>query len=212
MQELTLLDQIGQRDVDKEHIVDSVAQTPELIPIVIEGLDAKQASVKYGCAKVLRILSEKYPELLYPRIDFFVSLLDNNANVLKWEGIHVIGNLATVDSENKIDKIIDKYLEPIPGPVLVTAANIIGGAAKIASAKPYLADRISIAILQVENAKYQTTECRNVALGHAIKSFNQFFDHIENKTPVIELVTRQLENPRNGTRKTAAQFAKKRCC
>ncbi|MHC4565577.1 MAG: hypothetical protein ACYTE3_07425 [Planctomycetota bacterium] len=49
-------------------------------------------------------------------------------------------------------------------------------------------------------------ECRNVALGHTIKSFDQFFDQIEDKKPVLRLVKKQLKNTRNATRKKAERF------
>ncbi len=81
-------------------------------------------------------------------------------------------------------------------------------AAKIALAKPELADRIAQELLKVEKASYQTNDCRNIALGHTIQSFGQFFDQITDKEPVIELIRRQLNNPRNATRRKAEAFAK----
>ena len=212
MKDSALLQQIGQKDVDKKEIADMIADNPALVMEVLGGLDAKKASVKYGCAKVLRIISEKRPEVLYRHIDSFIELLDSDSNIMKWDGIHVIGNLAVVDTENKIDDILDKYLEPIPGPILITAANVIGGAAKIASAKPYLAERIAVEILKVEHAEYRTAECRNVALGIAIDSFDQFFDHIEKRQPVIKLIRKQLDNTRSSTRKRAEQVLRRRQC
>jgi hypothetical protein len=206
----TLLEEIGQKDADKEEIADKVAASPELLPEVLGGLGAKKAPVRYGCAKVLRILSEKQPRVLYPYIDSFIALLDSDNSIMKWEAIHVIGNLAVVDGGKKIDGILGTYLAPIPGPVLVTAANVIGGAGKIASAKPHLADRVASEMLKVEHARYRTAECRNVALGQAIDSFDLFFEHIQDKQPVIGLIERQLANTRNNTRKKAEKVLKKR--
>ena len=208
----SLFQQIGNKDIAKDEIALQVAKDDALVFEVIQGLSAANADTKYACVKILRIISEKEPSILYPRIDFFIELLDNNNKIMKWGGIHIIGNLAAVDTDNRIDRILDKYLEPIPGPVMVTAANVIGGATKIASAKPYLADRIAMEILKVEDAEYQTIECRNVALGHAIKSFDTFFDHIKSKELVIELIKRQLNNTRNTTRKAAEKFFKYRKC
>ena len=66
--------------------------------------------------------------------------------------------------------------------------------------------RITAEILKVGRAKYQTAECRNVALGGAIESFDQFFDQIEDKKRVVRLVKRQLKNTRSATRKKAERF------
>jgi hypothetical protein len=204
-----LLREISQKETDKNEIVDRVIENPELITGVIEGLSADKARIKYGCARILRLLSEKKPEILYPWFDLFVELLDSDNSFLKWDAIHILGNLAAVDSEDRFEKAYDRYLVPIPGPVLITAANVIGGAAKIALAKPALTKRVTRELLKVEKARYQTDECRNVALGQSIDSFDRFFNQVEDKEPVIALVQRQLKNTRNSTRKKAEKFMKK---
>lgn len=204
-----LLQQIARKDSDKERIADKVIKNPKLLPDILEGLSADNARAKYGCAKVLRVISEEQPDLLYPKFDFFADLLDSDNKIMQWQAIYVLANLPPVDSKGKFEKIFDKYFAPIPGPVMITAANVIGGAAKIALAKPKLTEKITKKLLKVEKAKYQTTECRNVALGHTIRSFDQFFDQIENKQPVIRLVRKQLRNTRNATRKSAERFLKR---
>jgi len=210
MPESQWLQQISQKESDKGKIALKVIKQPELLSEIIDGLGADKARVKYGCAKVLRIISDKAPELLYPRIDYYIDLLDNDNNILKWEAIYVIANLAAVDTEDRIEAIFERYFGPIPGPALITAGNVIAGAAKIAKAKPQLTERIVGELLKVEKAQYKTTECGNVALGHAIKAFDQFFDQIRDKKPVIAFVRRQLENTRNATRNKAEAFLKKR--
>jgi len=204
-----LLERIANKGSDKEAIAEEITDDPASIAEAIKGLNSKKASIKFGCGKVLRIMSEKHPKALYPHFDTFIKLLDSDNNIMKWESIHVIGNLARVDKDKKIDAILNKYLKPIEGPAMITAANIIGGAAKIAAAKPYLAEKIAKAMLRVEHAEYDTDECRNVALGHTLDAFEKFYDKIEGKQPVIDLVTRQLDNTRNSVRKRAEKLLKK---
>jgi hypothetical protein len=204
-----LQNEIAQKDSDIDKIADRVVKDPKLLDDLFMGLNADKARIKYGCEKVLRKVSEKNPATLYPRFDFFAGLLDSENNFLKWGAILTIGNLAAVDSQNKFEAIFDKYFAPIPGPELIPAGNVIGGAAKIALAKPHLTGKISKEILKVERARYQTTECRNIALGHAIKSFDRFFDQIVDKEPVVKLIRKQLKNTRNATRKKAEKFLNK---
>jgi hypothetical protein len=204
-----LQQEIARKETDMEKTVDKVMKKPELLSEVFEGLGSGKARIKYGCVKVLRLISEKKPEILYPRMDFFSDLLDSDNKFLKWGAIHTIANLTAADSERRFEGIFDKYFAPIPGPELIPAGNVIGGAAKIALAKPELSDRIAKEILKVEKATYQTAECRNVAMGHAIKSFDLFFDQIKDKEPVINLIKKQLKNTRNATRKKAEKFLKK---
>jgi len=204
-----LQQEIAKKETDLEKTVAKVMKKPELLSEVFEGLDSDKARIKYGCVKVLRLISEKKPEILYPRMDFFSDLLGSDNNFLKWGAIHTIANLAAADSERRFEVIFDKYFAPIPGPELISAGNVIRGAAKIALAKPELSDRIAKEILKVEKAKYQTAECHNVAMGHAIKSFDLFFDQIKDKEPVIKLIKKGLKNTRNATRKKAENFLRK---
>ena len=173
---------------------------------IFAGLAADRPEVKYGCMKLLRRLGEEQPARLYPHFPRFAALLDSDNTFLQWGAIIIIGDLAAVDAENQIDRLLDRYLEPIAGPVMITAANVIGGAAKIARAKPQLTERIARAILRAETGVYGTPECRNVVLGHAVKGFDLFFGHIREPQPVIAFVRRQLKNPRQPTRSKAAKF------
>jgi len=93
---------------------------------------------------------------------------------------------------------------------MISAANVIGGAARIALARPGLADRVAAEVLKVERASYATAECRNVAIGHAVSAFGEFFHVLRRqRAPVLEFVRRQLTNSRPATRKKAERFLRK---
>jgi hypothetical protein len=187
----------------------AVIKEPMLVPALFSGLNADKASVRFGSSKVLLLISQERPAVLYPHINSVFDLLKSENNILKWGAIHMIGNLACVDSKKKIDRILGRYLEPIPGPELVPAANVIRGAAKIGVAKPRLVDKIVTEILKAEKGRYRTSECRNVALGHAIEALDQLFSLSKKKEQIAGLVKRQLKNRRNATKKKAERFAKR---
>ena len=184
-------------------------QNPRWSKELTKGLAADKARVKYGCAKALRIVSEKRPELLYSQFDFFARLLDHENRILQWEAAFVLSQLARVDRDDKFSAIFDKYFSPIPGPVMITAANVIRGGARIARAKPQLADRIAAEVLKVARARYKTPECRNVAIGHAILALGDLFDFMEHPEPAFQFVRSQIKNSRPATRKKAQQFLRR---
>jgi hypothetical protein len=192
-----------------EQVARAVVENPSLLEKVIEGLNAKPARVKYGCAKALRVISEERPNLLYPKFDYFARLLGHENNIFRWEAIFVLSHLARVDKQDKFTDIFDRYFAPIPGPVMITASNVIGASARIAQAKPHLANRIATEVLKVARACYQTPECRNIAIGHAIRAFGEFLGLIENREPVLAFVRSQIKNSRPATRKKAEQFLKR---
>ena len=160
------------------------------------------------------MVSEKKPELVYPYFDFLVKLLDSENNFLKWGAIITISNLSRVDSKNQFEKIFNKYYAPVTGPIMVTAANIVGSSWKIVQAKPKLTDRIVDEILKIEKAKYEhkgelSPECNNVVCGHAIDSFERFFEKVKNQKKIMAFIKRQLNNTRPSVKKRAEKFMKK---
>jgi hypothetical protein len=181
-------------------------RNPRLIPRILEGLNAEKPRIKYGCAKALRLISEQRPQVLYGHFDCFVSFLAHENKIVQWNAAFVLSHLARVDAQNTFAAIFRKYFCPIPGPVMITAANVIQGGARIAQAKPRLADRIAAEVLKVAKARYQTAECRNVAIGHAIVALGDMRPLLRRPAPVVKFVRRQTRNPRSATRKKAEQF------
>ena len=206
--------EISKKGADAAKIARYAMKNPQCIDQLIDGVTLPKGSIRFGYEKVLRLISEEHPELIYPYFDVFKKLSACDNSFLKWGAILTIANLAVVDSEKKIDKMFKEYYAPITGHVMVTASNVIGGSVKIALAKPYLTQKITQEILKVEKAKFLyhgelSPECRNVAIGHAIDSLDQFFEQIENKDAVIKFVKRQLKNSRAKVAEKAEKFQKK---
>jgi len=202
------LARVSQTASDSRQLARRVIKDPRLLEKVMEGLGSEKARVKFGCAKALRLLGETRPDLLYPRFESFVRLLDHPNKIFQWEAAGVLSQLARVDAEDKFTAIFDKYFAPIRGPVMITAANVIRGGARIAAAKPHLADLIAAEVLKVDRARYQSPECRNVAIGHAIVALGDFFELLQHPAPALRFVRRQIKNARPATRKKAEQFLK----
>jgi hypothetical protein len=209
-----ILEQVAAKGADAGAMADRLINDSEQIPALIEALRIEKSSKKFAYEKVLRLVSEKQPALIYPYFDFFCSLLDHDNNFLKWGAIITVANLTVADAQQKFDAIFQKYFAPISGPAMVTAANIIGSSAKIARAKPALAGAITNEILKVEKAKFllkgrPSPECRNVAIGHAIDAFGLLYDQIVDKAGVLHFVERQLKNTRPQAARRAEKFIRK---
>ncbi len=209
MVESQIQKEIARRGSDKAKIAGQIIKTPQLLMEIVKGLSSEKASIKFGCAKVLLLISERKPEALYPEFDLFAKMLNSENAFLKWGAILTIANLTKADVENRFEKIFDRYFSSIPGPVMITAANTMRGGVKIALAKPHLVQKIAKEILKVEKAAYRTAECRNIALGHAIASLDQFYELIQDKGAVIDFVTKGLKNTRAAVHRKAERFLRK---
>ncbi|MCJ7712910.1 hypothetical protein MUO66_00410 [Candidatus Bathyarchaeota archaeon] len=94
---------------------------------------------------------------------------------------------------------------------MITVANTIENLGKIAKAKPYLTQKITKEILEVENIKltpHLTEECKKVIVEKAIGSFDLFFDNIEERKKVVSFVERHVKSSRKTLRSRATEFVR----
>lgn len=214
MAKVSVLEELAQKGVDIGGVVDRVVENPEQIAELIEALRIEKRAVKFSYEKVLRLVSERQPELVYPYFDFFVDLCQCDNSFLKWGAVVTVANLTAVDAEKKLEAVFERYYAPISGPAMVTAANIVGSSGKIARSRPELTERITYEILKVERATYEargrpSPECRNVVIGHAIEAFDELFDQLQDKGAVLKFVKRQLKNTRKQVARKAEGFLRK---
>ena len=167
-----------------------------------------KAKIKYACAKQAILLSEKTPALLYPQLDFFVSLLDSENQILLWTAIRVLGNLSAVDDKNRMDKLLPRLIGFLNTGKMITAGNTAAALAVIARNRPKFQNKIFKAMLKVEHYTYDTPECRNIAIGHVLKALSQFKTEIKNKKNIVDFIERQTQNTRPATKKKAEALLK----
>jgi hypothetical protein len=206
------LRKLGRKEVTRQELFHLVKNDLTLIPVMIEGVYSDEASIRYGCAKVLTDLSECNPEALYPYMDRFFDLLANDKRILAWNSLAIIANLTSIDLEKKFDEIFEEYYSFMGDEYMVTVANVVANSAKIAVAKPYLIPRIVSELLKVEDltiTPHLSEECKMVIEEHAVKSFDAFFDQVETREPVLSFVKRLLNSPRASLRSKAQTFLNK---
>jgi hypothetical protein len=160
---------------------------------------------------VLVDLSAKYPEKLYPYLDGFIALLGGKHRILTWNATAAIANLCCADNQKRFDLAFDKYFGLLNDEYLVTVANVVGNAGKIAIAKPYLIARITAELLRVEDhptTPHLTEECKRVLDEKTLNSFNFFFSMLDpnDKPKVLAFAGRCLNSPRKTLSAKAGLF------
>jgi len=209
MRKTGALEKLGKNEIKPEVLAREVVRNSALLPEILKGISSPKARVKFGCAKILSIVSENKPEILYPEFEFFVGLLDCGNNIIKWNAMDVLANLTKVDTKNRFESIFQRYYGFLEDEVMITAGHVVDNSGAIAGAKPHLTRRITAELLKVERIP-RNQECKNILLGKAITAFGMFFDQIQNKDDVISFVKRQLSNTRNATKAKADRFLIKR--
>ena len=209
-----VLKKLGNKELTKGKLHQMVEHNFELIPVLVEGMSSQKANIRYGSGKILMDISEKYPEKVYLYLDSIIGLLDSKYRIIIWNSMAIIANIALVDTEKKFDTVFKKYSSFLRDEYMITVANAIGNLGKIAKAKPYLIQKITKEILEVENIKltpHLTEECKKVIAEKAIESFELFFDNIEEKKKVLCFVEKQVKSSRKSLRSKAAEFVRNHC-
>lgn len=206
MEKNNILNAIAKKETENEEVAEKTMKNPELLPELLAGINSTNPRIRFESAKVLRIISRRKPEMLYSRMEFFVNLLDSENNILKWNAMDIIANLAKVDSRDEINRLFKKFFGYLYEGSLITAGHVIDNSGKIALSKPELQDEITKELLKVEEIPLPTEECRNILLGKTITAFQVYFDRIKNRQKVVSFVKRQLNNSRNATKAKAERF------
>ncbi len=170
---------------------------------------AKTAKVKYASTKKAIAISKEDPGELYPDFDFFVELLNNENQIIKWTAIQVIGNLSKVDKKKKVDKLLPKLISFLNCGKMITANNTILALSEIALNSPEYQEMIFKEIIKVEHYNYDTPECRNVALGKVVLALGKFKDKIKDQKDILEFLERQTNNTRVSVKKKAIELLEK---
>lgn len=123
----------------------------------------------------------------------------------------MLGNLARVDTKNKIEPVLPNIIAELNTGKMITAANAIHSLVTISQAKLQLASRLTSEILKVQNYRYDTAECQNIAIGHALKNIGQIFGLLDIKTQkdVLSFTAKATSNSRPATANKARELLKK---
>ncbi len=199
---------IDQKADFSDDVAQNIIENPYLLPVIFEGISSDTSRVKFRSAKVLKIISEKEPELLYPHMNFLMTLLDTVNNIILWNVLDMIANLTNVDEDHLFDGIFEKYYKFLEEGSMVTAAHVVDNSAKIVVNRPDLENQITKKLLSVDKISLDG-ECKDILSGKAISVFNNYFYEIEDKNEVITFIENKLTSRRNSTRVKAEEFLKK---
>ena len=177
--------------------------SPSQIPSALTRFSAPIGTDRYNAGKSLIVTAGKFPDRLYPHFHTLATFLSSESNIIRWTAQRVLSLLAPVDTDHHIDRLLELYLTPIHGHQMISAANSVQGAARIALTKPHLLPRILPEILSVASATYETPECRNVAIAHALDALKLLWPTVKDNSAVQHFIRQQTTNPRHSAAKRA---------
>jgi hypothetical protein len=165
--------------------------------------------LKNAVIKTFTVISEKSPETLYPYFPVFSELMFDHDQIIKWNAIDIIANLASVDEKGYFDEsMVQRFLNLLEDESMITAAHSVDNLWKIAKWVKWAHLPITNQLLKIDKIK-RNPECSRILTGKAIQTFSKILPEIQDKNKIFVFVEKQLQNPRAATAKKAQLFMKK---
>jgi len=199
-----MISELENKDINTKMFVKKIIENPDLIYQYLDGLVSKNETYRYNCFKVLYVISENKPDLLYPHWNFFVNHLRSDNNYHKMSAVLIIANLASVDTENRFEDVFDEFFENLKSKKTIVPIYIVKSSSKIVNYKPDFKGKITDLLLNIENI--HLGKQIELVKSAVIESFSEFYENAEKKDEILRFVKNQMDSDSPKTRKSAREF------
>jgi hypothetical protein len=194
------------KSANPEALVQLALKDEKVLQEAFDGVLSKKDVVRQNSFQTLNFLSEKHPESIYGKWDFFADLIRRGNSFHKYIAIWIIANLAKADPENKFEMLFDEYYGLLGDKSVIPAAHVAAKSGKIALAKPALQTEITNRLLDIDNT---VQKHKGLVKASAIEAFDAYFEQSRDQARIIEFVKVQLNCESPKTRKMAKKFLEK---
>ena len=195
---------LDKKDVDIKKMSANALTDGKLFKELMNGILSKDNTIRQNSFKVLQIIGEENPELLYPQWDQFSKMLKSKNNYHKYIAIYLLADLTAVDSQNKFEEIFDDYFMILGGDKTMTASHVALNSSKIVLNKPELQDKIIDILLNIDNI-HQGRQ-KDLIKAYVIEALRKMYPDLKDKEKVMKFIEDQLDSSSPKTRDLAACF------
>ena len=177
----------------------------EALRALVDGLVSKEDAYRYNCFEVLIRVSEHHPAVLYSEWDTFVEMLGQRNAFFRSIGLRLIANLTGADDEGRFEALFDRYFGLLDDEKVMVARYVAQSAEGIARRKPYLRDRITERLLEIDQTHH--AEGRKALIkADALRYFDRFFEESSVKERMLAFAEGLLACSSPKARKAAKSF------
>jgi hypothetical protein len=170
----------------------------------LQRLLSKDDNTRFTSFKIIFLVSQHHPSILYPKWDFFVRLLKDPNNYRQLIAIRILAQLTTLDVQNKFEELFETYYDILKGKKTMIAAHVVANSGIIAQAKPSLEPEITKKLLSID-ALHQGKQ-KELIKGYALEAFSDYFQKTRNKTAILSFARKLINSDSPKTAKKAKEF------
>ena len=197
---------IESKESTPESVAEKALKDEKVLQELLNGVLSKKDVVRQNSFQTLNFLSEKHPERIYGKWNFFANLIRRGNSFHKYIAIWIIANLTKADPENKFEKLFDDYYGLLGDKSVIPAGHVAAKSGTIALAKPELQSKITNRLLEIDNTVQRH---KDLVKSGAIEAFDAYFEQSKDQKRILEFVKVQLDCESPKTRKMAEGFLEK---
>jgi hypothetical protein len=194
------------KGANPEALARMALEDEKVLQEAVDGVLSKNDVVRQNSFQTLNFLSEKHPDSVYDRWEFFANLIRKGNSFHKYIAIWIIANLTKADPENKFEKLFNDYYGLLGDKSVIPAGHVAAKSGIIALAKPELQTEITNRLLDIDNTVQRH---KDLVKAGAIESFDAYFEQSKDQEKILEFVQVQLNCESPKTRKLAKEFLEK---
>jgi hypothetical protein len=202
-----MLTELDRKSINVKKVANKALDDKAILSELIEGVLSKKERIRFNCFKVLLLISEEHPKMLYPKWDFFADLLISPNTYFKYIAIYIVANLAKDDPKNRFEKIFNRYYGLLDDESVIPPAHVAANSPKIAVAKPHLQTKITNRLLGIDKTHHKP-ERKDLIKSYVIEAFGELIEGARNKKKMLQFVGEQLKAKSPRTKKKAKEFLK----
>jgi hypothetical protein len=205
---MSIISDLIDKRIDVENAALTAMKDNNDISELLEGIQSSNDPIRYNSFKVILLISEKHPKFLYPYWSLFEKMLGCDNSYFNDIAIQIIANLGKVDTENRFERIFDKYFGELHSEKTMVAAHVASNAGKIALAKPALQPLITNKLIKFDTI-YKGKQI-DLIKGYVIEAFLKYYDttDVKDKDRILKFIKKELSSRSPRTRRAAVAFQK----
>jgi len=174
-----------------------------------EKITSKNPKIKFSYAKQIVRDSAKNPIDFLNDFDYIIGLTQEKNNIIKWTGIDLLGNLASVLTDENVAKILPMLKDFLLSGKLILSNHALFALGQILLQKPHFADEIVPMFLALRNVKFDTEDCRDISRGKLLEFLKENYRFIIGNKEAKEFIEKCTTSTRENVAKLAKQVLKK---
>lgn len=190
--------------VDVNKLAQDAFLDKNLLNKLLAGVKSRDNTTRSNSLQTILIISEKHPEFLYTRWDYFLELLRSSNNYHRYIAIYILANLTRADEEDKFGAIFDEYYGILGEDNVMNASHVALNSPVIIKNKPELQSKIIEKLLNIDNIHHGKQ--KELVKAYAIEALRKIYPDAADKEEIMGFVKSQLKSSSPKTRDMAACF------